>query len=167
MPDLRLDIVEGPGAGRQVPIAGRMDVGREPTAQLVLDDPLVSRRHARVVHDEQGAVVEDLGSTNGTFVNDLQIHSPTRLLVGHRLLVGTTVLELRAVGQPSTVYPVPPPLAKAAATPDYLPTDIARDAGSPELQSLLDRRTKRRAALAPLALFVLAALAVLVFLASR
>jgi hypothetical protein len=167
MPDLRLVIVEGLGAGRQVPLAGPVDIGREPTAQLMLHDALVSRRHARVVPDEQGAVVEDLASTNGTFVDDVQIHAPTRLLAGHRILIGTTVLELRVAGQLTQPHAVPPPLARAAATPDYIPTDIVGAAGVPALQSLLDRRTKRRAALAPLAVFVLAALAVMVFLALR
>src|SRR5207302_127516 len=49
--DLRLDIVEGPGAGRQVALIGTVAIGRDPGSQLVLDDTLVSRRHARVSRD--------------------------------------------------------------------------------------------------------------------
>jgi hypothetical protein len=112
-------------------------------------------------------VVEDLASTNGTFVDGVEIHSPTRLQAGHQMIIGTTVLELCSEGAPTVARSVPPPLARPASTPDYVPKDVVSASAAPELQSLLDRRTKRRAALAPLVLFILVAFAVMLYLALR
>jgi len=69
-------------------------LGRLPTCDIVLTDPGASRRHATIVRRDDGYVVTDLGSTNGTLVNG----EPTteRLLVdGDRIKIGTTVLEFR------------------------------------------------------------------------
>jgi pSer/pThr/pTyr-binding forkhead associated (FHA) protein len=184
---LSLEIVEGADAGRRVELVAPLTVGRAADADLVLADELVSRRHVRVSQRGAGAVVEDLGSRNGTFVNGNQIHGPTRLVPGDQLQLGVTLVELRSVTQiaerPSAVQPVPPPLAVPERTPDYLPgqpvADPARTpaggsvygavgGGAPrhELDSLLDSRTKGKARTAPLALFVLAALVVIVYLAT-
>jgi pSer/pThr/pTyr-binding forkhead associated (FHA) protein len=184
---LSLEIVEGADTGRRVELVAPLTVGRAADADLVLADELVSRRHARVSQRGAGAVVEDLGSRNGTFVNGNQIHGPTRLVPGDQLQLGVTLVELRSVTQiaerPSAVQPVPPPLAVPERTPDYLPgqpvadpartpaggaVDGAVGGGAPrhELDSLLDSRTKGKARTAPLALFVLAALVVIVYLAT-
>jgi pSer/pThr/pTyr-binding forkhead associated (FHA) protein len=184
---LSLEIVEGADAGRRVELVAPLTVGRAADADLVLADELVSRRHARVSQRGAGAVVEDLGSRNGTFVNGNQIYGPTRLVPGDQLQLGVTLVELRSVTQiaerPSAVQPVPPPLAVPERTPDYLPgqpvadpartpaggaVDGAVGGGAPrhELDSLLDSRTKGKARTAPLALFVLAALVVIVYLAT-
>ncbi|HEU4396834.1 MAG TPA: FHA domain-containing protein [Actinomycetota bacterium] len=192
MDQLSLEIVEGTDAGRRVAVVSPLTVGRAADADLALADELVSRWHARVSKRGAGAVVEDLGSRNGTFVNGNQIHGPTRLVPGDQLQVGVTLVELRSATQiaerPSAVQPVPPPLAVPERTPDYLPAgsgaDPARppvdggsgglkpsppvDGGTPrhELDSLLDSRTKGKARTAPLALFVLVALVVIIYLAT-
>lgn len=198
MEQLSLEIVEGADAGRRVELEAPLTVGRAADADLVLADELVSRRHARVRQRGAGAVVEDLGSRNGTFVNGNQIHGPTRLVPGDQLQLGVTLVQLRSVTQiaerPSAVQPVPPPLAVPERTPDYLPDQPVADpartpaggavgggsgelkpsppvdgaVGTPrhELDSLLDSRTKGKARTAPLALFVLAALVVIVYLAT-
>src|SRR4051812_44108238 len=96
MAELLLEIVEGPGAGKQVPLDNVVDVGREPSLPLHLDeDTQVSRRHARFTAQGGGAAVEDLGSTNGTYVNEQPINSPRTLNPGDKVRVGLTVLELR------------------------------------------------------------------------
>jgi pSer/pThr/pTyr-binding forkhead associated (FHA) protein len=179
MDRLSLEIVEGADAGRRVELVSPLTVGRAADADLVLADELVSRRHARVSQQGAGAVAEDLGSRNGTFVNGNQIHGPTRLVPGDQLQLGVTLVELRSVTQiaerPSAVQPVPPPLAAPERAPDYLPDQpVAEPARTPagggtprhELDSLLDSRTKGKARTAPLALFVLAALVVIVYLAT-
>jgi pSer/pThr/pTyr-binding forkhead associated (FHA) protein len=203
VPELSLEIVEGAGAGRMVALGAGATVGRGRDADLVLADELVSRRHARVVAAGPGAVVEDLGSRNGTFVNGELIHGPTRLEPGDQLQLGVTLVELRSARQiaeqPSAVHPVPPPLAVPARAPDYLAgagadeagpdggvaplADVAgRDAagravagpaaagpeGRPrhELDPLLDSRTKGKARTAPLALLVLVALVLIIYLAT-
>jgi pSer/pThr/pTyr-binding forkhead associated (FHA) protein len=204
VPELSLEIVEGAGAGRRVALAGPVTVGRGRDTDLVLADELVSRHHAQLTPSGSGAVVVDLGSRNGTFVNGEGIHGPTRLEPGDQLQLGVTLVELRSARQiaerPSAVHPVPPPLAVPARTPDYLAgTDpdqdaapppavasdrLARDGADPrrprrseppvpgaagrprhELDPLLDSRTKGKARTAPLALFVLVALVVIIYLA--
>ena len=112
MADLILEIVEGAQAGRQVPFDSVVDVGRDPGLPLHLDnDTQVSRRHARFTAQGGRASVEDLGSTNGTYVNDQPIHSPRQLNPGDRVRIGLTVIELRSAAQvqqrPSAVQPRP------------------------------------------------------------
>src|SRR4051812_8676228 len=96
MSDLILEIVEGSEAGRQIPLDSVVDVGRDPSLPLHLDeDTQVSRRHARIAVQGGQVIVEDLGSTNGTYVNDQPISSPRALYPGDKVRIGLTVLELR------------------------------------------------------------------------
>jgi pSer/pThr/pTyr-binding forkhead associated (FHA) protein len=167
-----LEIVEGPDAGRQVPVGGALEIGRDPAADVVLSDQVVSRHHARVQLDQDGAYVVDLDSRNGTFVNGTQIHNSARVQPGDQLMVGATVLQVRTPSevatQPTAVRPVPPALAAAARTPDYVPAAILKDdAGVRQLESLLDVKTKNKARTAPIAIFVLVVFVVLIFLALR
>jgi predicted component of type VI protein secretion system len=100
MADLILEIVEGSEAGRQLPLDSIVDIGREPSLPIHLDaDTQVSRRHARVSAQGGQATVEDLGSTNGTYVNEQPIHSPRALNPGDRIRIGLTVIELRSAAQ--------------------------------------------------------------------
>jgi pSer/pThr/pTyr-binding forkhead associated (FHA) protein len=112
MADLILEIVEGTDAGRQLQLDRPLDIGRDHGMPVALTgDTQASRRHARVSPQNGAAVVEDLGSTNGTFVNDQPIHSPRQLSPGDRVRVGLTVFELRSQQQvqarPSAVQPRP------------------------------------------------------------
>lgn len=69
-------------------------IGRADDNDLcVADDPYVSGRHARVFLSSGYAVVEDLGSTNGTFVNDSRITEPNDLEIGDRIQIGGVILE--------------------------------------------------------------------------
>jgi pSer/pThr/pTyr-binding forkhead associated (FHA) protein len=70
-------------------------IGRNPECTLVLDDDFASGRHARVYRDGDGWYVEDLGSTNGTFLGANRLSTPTPVAVGTTLRIGKTVLELR------------------------------------------------------------------------
>ena len=111
MADLILEIVEGDGAGRQTPLEGSLEIGREASAGLAIDDEQASRLHARVTAQGDHAVVEDLGSTNGTYLNGQPVEGQRTLRPGDRLRVGLTVFELRTSAdvqrQPSAVIPVP------------------------------------------------------------
>jgi pSer/pThr/pTyr-binding forkhead associated (FHA) protein len=168
-----IEIVEGPQSGLQVPLDSAVEIGRTEGVQLVLaSDDQVSRRHARLSPDAHGAVVEDLGSRNGTFVNGQQIFSPTRLGPGDQLVVGVTVLELRSAREVaaglSGVRPVPPGFRVPERQPDYIaPAALTGERLVPELEPLLDVNVKGKARLAPLAVFVLVVLAILIFLAQR
>lgn len=68
-------------------------IGRLDGLDLVLPEDLVSRRHAQIEVDEEGAVLRDLGSTNGTFVNGKRIRE-VRLAEGDRILLGATILSV-------------------------------------------------------------------------
>jgi hypothetical protein len=67
-------------------------LGRSPDCQVTIEDPLVSRQHARIVIDDQGARVEDLKSRNGVKVNGKAIRAPTNLREGDRVRIGTQEL---------------------------------------------------------------------------
>jgi pSer/pThr/pTyr-binding forkhead associated (FHA) protein len=152
MADYVLEIVEGPEAGRQIPLAGATVIGRDPTAGVALQqDELLSRQHVRLTPEADGVRVEDLDSRNGTFVDGDQIFSPAHLAPGGQLLLGVTVLQLElapevARGQTSvrqipasltTMRPLPaegsialtgerrvPTLATSEAEPDYVPASV-------------------------------------------
>ncbi len=80
---------------RRFPLANETSLGRSPGCGVALaDDTFVSQVHARVFRRDGRVWVEDLGSTNGTYVNDARIGPPVALQVGDRLQVGQTVLEL-------------------------------------------------------------------------
>jgi pSer/pThr/pTyr-binding forkhead associated (FHA) protein len=92
-----LVVTEGALAGTRVTL-GTADVtiGRAPDSTLVLDDDYASTRHARIAPtDDGGWFVEDLGSTNGTYVGRSRINGPTPVSVGSSVRIGKTVLELR------------------------------------------------------------------------
>ena len=91
-----LVVTGGPLAGTTLPLreAGTL-VGRNPESSLVLDDDYASGRHLRIYRDDQGWVAEDLGSTNGTFLDGLQLTNPAPVEVGSELRIGKTVVELR------------------------------------------------------------------------
>lgn len=126
MSDLILEIVEGPQAGRQLPLDQVVDIGREPSLPLHLDeDTQVSRRHARIAVQGGQVVAEDLGSTNGTYVNDQPINSPRALSPGDKVRIGLTVLELRTrqqvAARPSAVQVRPALTAVGNDVLQYVP----------------------------------------------
>ena len=173
-----LEIVEGPGAGRRIDLGGAaVEIGREEGVDVLLpEDDLVSRRHVRLTPDVGGIVVEDLGSRNGTFVNGDEIAGPARLQPGGQLLVGVTVLELRPADAlaataltpvPAALRDAPRPLAVPQREPDYVGADAVALRRDTPLTPLLDSHTKGMARHAPLALFVIATLVVIVALALR
>ena len=105
MAGLILEIVEGQEAGKQIPLSGPLDVGREGVQISLPNDTQVSRRHARVAPQNGVAVVEDLGSTNGTYVNEQEIHSPRQLSPGDRLRIGLTVFVIASISGGLAVEP--------------------------------------------------------------
>jgi len=81
--------------GVSIPLAnGELTIGQLPSCDLVLDDAYVSRQHVRLTRSDGKLLVEDLGSSNGTF---LKLRRSTALEVGDEILVGTQVLRIDAV----------------------------------------------------------------------
>ena len=94
---LRLVVVAGPLTGTSIPLGGAtVTIGRSPRATLVIEDDYCSSRHARVFLEGDAWMVEDLGSTNGTFLDDSRLTEPREFLPGSRLTLGATSLEMRA-----------------------------------------------------------------------
>jgi FHA domain len=81
-------------AGQTFGLADETTLGRAPGCLIQLDDTYVSTVHARVSRSGDDYVVEDLNSTNGTYVNRSKVTSPTLLREGDRLQVGNVVMEL-------------------------------------------------------------------------
>jgi pSer/pThr/pTyr-binding forkhead associated (FHA) protein len=151
----RLRVVSGPGAGQTVDVDEEVVIGREDT-DLAIDDEEMSRRHAVVRRHANRLQVEDLGSTNGTFVDGTRIAEPTLLGGGAEIKVGATVLVVEGVlpvsdpsgdiaprnvtrvSQAIPEGPPPPPAAPAApaaaapAVPAPVPVQAVGDFRPPE-----------------------------------
>jgi pSer/pThr/pTyr-binding forkhead associated (FHA) protein len=70
-------------------------IGRGNDAAIRLDDDYVSTRHARIAASGDQWFVEDLGSTNGTYIGTVRITQPTTITLGTQVRIGKTILELR------------------------------------------------------------------------
>lgn len=89
-------VVEGPLKGTVVPLGTtQVTIGRAPDSTIVIEDEYASSRHARIYQSEGAWIVEDLGSTNGTWIDRTRITTPTVLPVGAPLRVGRTTLQLQ------------------------------------------------------------------------
>jgi pSer/pThr/pTyr-binding forkhead associated (FHA) protein len=91
-----------PLTGRVIDVAAGTTIGREGT-DVVLPDPEVSRRHAHVCLDGDALAIEDLGSTNGTWVNDRRADDRIQLHAGDVIRFGHTLWEVRAPGAATRV----------------------------------------------------------------
>ncbi len=76
-------------------LAGTVQIGRGNQCDIRPDDTYVSQVHARISNRNGAWVVEDLGSTNGTYLNQRKVTGPTGISPGDRIRVGKTVLEVR------------------------------------------------------------------------
>lgn len=91
-----LVLTTGPLTGTSLPLRDSgVLIGRNPECALVLDDEFASGRHARIIRGEDGWYVEDLGSTNGTFLGQYRVGDPVPVETGTSIRIGRTVIELR------------------------------------------------------------------------
>ncbi len=99
IPAHKLVIKEGPSTGTALPLeVDEIFIGREPTNTIQVDSPGVSRKHARLILKNDQYLIEDLGSSNGTFVNGERITAPRILNPGDKISLGKLVqLEYQAV----------------------------------------------------------------------
>jgi hypothetical protein len=80
--------------GRSYPLGDEVTVGRAAGCQVTIDDTYASQLHARVFLRDGQVFVEDLGSTNGTYLNRRKVTGPMPIQRGDKLQIGNTVLEL-------------------------------------------------------------------------
>ena len=91
-----LVIIDGPLAGSEINVDRReLRIGRAPNSDLVLDDDYVSANHARLHKVDEGWMLQDLNSTNGTFVDGVRIGAPVKVQDDMQIRIGKTIFELR------------------------------------------------------------------------
>jgi pSer/pThr/pTyr-binding forkhead associated (FHA) protein len=88
-------VVTDEGGKRTVPLKDSLTVGRAATCDLVLRDTYVSNVHARIFSRDGAVWLEDLGSTNGTYINRSRVAVPTAIGPGDEVRMGKATLELR------------------------------------------------------------------------
>jgi hypothetical protein len=81
--------------GQEFEVKDVIVMGRSEETDVVLDDPYASEFHLRLVAQENGLMLHDLGSTNGTYVNGRRVSAPTELKRGDTIQVGKTVMEIK------------------------------------------------------------------------
>lgn len=92
----KLVVVDGSLVGTVIPLGStQVTIGRAADCSLVLDDDYASSHHTRLYPHEGTWVVEDLGSTNGTWIDRTRVTGPTVIAPGQPLRIGRTVIELR------------------------------------------------------------------------
>jgi hypothetical protein len=120
-----LQVITGAASGVDIPLNGEFVVGRgEKGSGNLADDTEISRRHARFRRENGSFVVEDLGSTNGTFVNGRRVTAPTVLAPGDEIQLGKTLVKFSGVTEETqarpavtSARPVPVAVPAAAAAP--------------------------------------------------
>lgn len=91
-----LVVTQGSLAGTKVTLSGApVTIGRADTCTLVLTDDYASNQHARLVPGEGAWLLEDLGSTNGTYLDRERVTAPVPVPIGTPIRIGKTVMELR------------------------------------------------------------------------
>ncbi len=94
---LHLAVTQGPLEGTTIPLGeAPVTIGRAPTSTIVIDDDYCSARHARVYREGKAWWIEDLGSTNGTFIDGARLYDPIEAEPGLRISLGATEVEVRA-----------------------------------------------------------------------
>jgi pSer/pThr/pTyr-binding forkhead associated (FHA) protein len=76
-------------------LSGALEIGRAEACQVRLDDTYASQHHAKLSTRDGGWFLEDLGSTNGTYLNDRRLTAPVQVQPGDVVRIGKTVMELR------------------------------------------------------------------------
>jgi pSer/pThr/pTyr-binding forkhead associated (FHA) protein len=89
-----LKVTHGKQAGLTIPLAGGVLIGRGADCQLILDDDYASTHHARVILGAGGYLVEDLGSTNGTMLNNEPLIGSASFSPGDSLRIGRTLMSV-------------------------------------------------------------------------
>lgn len=108
--ELRLIVTHGPNLGHEYLLEGdEVTIGRSANNNIVLPSPEISRRHAHLWHDGESLFVEDLGSTNGTFVNNARLYNQVKLYDGDEIQIGDSFRLVFASPGGAAQSPTQPP----------------------------------------------------------
>src|SRR6201995_1795638 len=102
--NLALRFISGKYQGGEYPLGLQEEIiiGRSSELDMVLVEDMVSRKHAKITTDDKAVTIQDMGSTNGTFVNGEKVRK-VELKDGDRILIGTSIIKLVALdGQQAT-----------------------------------------------------------------
>jgi|SRR6185436_10765 len=141
----RLTLRQGPTPGKVFELVkDTLTIGRDVNADITINDPEISRTHIRLTAQPDGYLIEDLGSTNGTFINGQRITGSKLLRPGDSLGLGeTVVLEFSRVADaaatvvmpakslPDTAFSAPPPPPPGPATATIPPVSEPFDTSAP------------------------------------
>ncbi len=137
-----LVVVRGRNQGYWTPVGAALTVGRDPACDLQLFDEALSRRHFRIVQGEDGFLLEDLDSHNGTYVNELRVRA-SALHHQDRIRCGASELQFLCVSAPAMVAgPAAPAVvapeapARPAASATAAAEALARPAAATPMASL-------------------------------
>lgn len=97
----RLECVSGPFTGKNIPLTDKIVIGRSIQADLRLDDERVSRQHAALYFLKESWWIKDLGSSNGTLVNNILVQDATRLNDGDEIRIGASLFRIQAPSLPA------------------------------------------------------------------
>ena len=124
-----LTIIKGGGVGRRFNLDRVLCIGRGMDMEIRIDDLTASKRHARVTSDARGGcILEDLGSSNGSFVNDLAIQQTYHLHDGDEIRIGAHVIEFSST----------PSEAMTNVDPDRTLIDINPDSSATSVISAVE-----------------------------
>lgn len=125
---LRLKVVEGNAAGSVIQVEDELVIGRQAGGPGDLGSDIeISRQHARIASDADGRyVIEDLGSTNGTFVNGRPVEAPTGLEAGDRIELGASAMIVQVMAP----TPRSSPVTTSSDLPEGEPVSSPQNAGA-------------------------------------
>jgi hypothetical protein len=120
---MKVVFVSGPRTGDEMEVDRELIVGRE-ESDLEIEDTTVSRRHAAFRPTDDGVEIEDLGSTNGTFVNGARIEEATTMQPGDFVSIGNSTFEVRGDWRAAETeaIAIPAQIGTPAANEDDIPT---------------------------------------------
>jgi sigma-B regulation protein RsbU (phosphoserine phosphatase) len=127
-----LVILQGAGSGSSLPLEKEAIIGRQTGVDLKLEGANISRRHARIFLDANKYWVEDLGSSNGTFVNDCKLSSRMSLSTGDQIRVGPFILRFETGPEPDKESVI-----RAETLADLSNVDLFRKGAEEKLQAVL------------------------------
>jgi hypothetical protein len=157
----------GPLSGQTLTLQpGESTLGREVGNTIVIDDQAVSRRHAKIMVINGVATVEDAGSSDGTWVNDLRITAPTLLKVGDSLRLGGTVFSFlpMSVVAPDLGQRRPREKSRYQEAPAPFATPVNPNANSGCMPDMNQMMTDLQGCLGPLMRYLIIALIIILVL---